>query len=108
MAAIARAAIDPRAGMFMTAAEEEVEAVADLMADEAWLAMELIPEAAELMMELTVGLRVTVVIVFVTESEGLRGMSSIYTPPWLTSSNSCLATPKKESAGAIKTNLDKV
>ena len=56
MAAIARAAIDPRAGMFMTAAEEEVEAVADLMADEAWLAMELIPDAAELMMELTVGL----------------------------------------------------
>jgi len=56
MAAIARAAIEPIAGMFITAAEEEVEAVADLIADEASLAMELIPEAAELMMELTVGL----------------------------------------------------
>ena len=56
MAAMARAAIEPRAGTFMTAAEEEVEAVADLMADEASLTMELIPEAAELIMELTVGL----------------------------------------------------
>lgn len=58
MAAIARAAIEPRAGAFITAADEEVEAVADLMADEACEAMELIPDAAELMMELTVGLRV--------------------------------------------------
>ena len=60
MAAMARATIEPRAGTFMTAAEEEVEAVADLMADEAWLAMELMPEAAELMMELTVGFKVMV------------------------------------------------
>lgn len=54
MAAMARAAIDPMAGTFMAADEDE--AVADLMAEEAWLAMELMPEAAELMMELTVGL----------------------------------------------------
>lgn len=60
MAAMARAAMEPMAGTFMMAAEEEEEAVADLMAEEAWLAMELIPEAAELMIELTVGLRTTV------------------------------------------------
>ena len=52
--------MEPMAGMFITAAEEEVEAVADLIAEEAWLTMELIPEAAELMIELTVGLTVTV------------------------------------------------
>lgn len=46
--------------MFITAAEEEVEAVADLMAEDAWLMMELMPEAAELTMELTVGLTVVV------------------------------------------------
>ena len=45
----------------MKAAEEEVEEVADRTAEEAWLAIELIPEAAELMMELTVGLMVMVV-----------------------------------------------
>lgn len=61
MAAIARAAMEPMAGTFMIAAEEEVEAVADLMAEEAWLAMELTPEAAELRMELTAGLRVMTV-----------------------------------------------
>ena len=43
----------------MIAAEEEVEAVADLMADEASEAIELTTEAAELMIELTVGLTVT-------------------------------------------------
>ncbi len=59
MAAMARAAIEPRAGTFMIAAELEVEAVADLIAEEASEAMELIPEAAELMIELTLGLTVT-------------------------------------------------
>lgn len=55
MAAMARAAMDPIAGTFIMAADED-EAVADLIAEEAWLAMELIPEAAELRMELTAGL----------------------------------------------------
>lgn len=57
---MARAAIEPRAGTFMIAADEEDE-VADLIAEEAWLAIELTPEAAELMMELMVGLMVMVV-----------------------------------------------
>lgn len=103
MAAMARAAIEPIAGMFMTAAEEEVEAVADLTADEAWLMMELIPEAAELMMELTVGLMV-VVISFVCW-QGCGGTGPIYTPQWLTGAFSCIATPKKESVRVINTNL---
>lgn len=89
MAAIARAAIEPRAGMFMIAADEE-EAVADLMADEAWLMMELIPAVAELMIELTVGLivRVEDIVGCLVAGDVRYLYSSI-----VTGAISCLATP---------------
>ena len=74
MAAIARAAIDPMAGTFIIAAEEEVEAVADLIAEEALLIIELIPEAAELTIELTVGL--TTVMVDWPETEAAREIAT--------------------------------
>lgn len=51
MAAMAKAAMLPRAGAVM-AALEEVELTTDRIAEEALLAMELTPEAAELKMEL--------------------------------------------------------
>ena len=65
---MAKAAMLPRAGADM-AALEEVELTADRMAEEAWLAMELTPEAAELKMELTAA-------VFWAETEAARAAAA--------------------------------